>query len=121
MRAAVWALGVVLAPPQGHDSLCLSLAKEQLRVQALVAELAVETLAIAILPGTAWFDVARIDALRLQSALDRVGCELRTVVAAQVLRPALLGKDPFEHLNNGLSRQAPGDLKRPAFPRVLVN
>jgi hypothetical protein len=101
--------------------LCFSLAIEYLHVQAFIAELAVETLSVTILPGTARLDVVRMDALGLQPALDRFGCELRTIVAAQVLGTTSLSKDPLEHLNNGLGRQATGYLQRQAFPRELVD
>lgn len=55
---------------------------ERLHVQALIAQFAVEALAVPVLPGAARLDVMRGGPLLLQPVLQLPGDELRAVVAA---------------------------------------
>lgn len=52
---------------------------EDLRVQQLVSELAVETFAVTVLPSAARFDEQRADIQPLEPISDGVGVELRSV------------------------------------------
>ena len=52
--------GVVVAAPLPNNSLGLLQAVEDLSVQKLVTQLAVEAFAVAILPGAARLDVKRL-------------------------------------------------------------
>src|SRR3954454_18275319 len=76
-------LVVVPAPALDHD-LALAQAVEDLAIEQLVAEPGVEALDEAVLPGAAWGDVGGPGTARLDSSLDRLGHELRSVVGADV-------------------------------------
>jgi hypothetical protein len=80
---------VVLAPGLDHD-LRLRPRPEPFEAQALVAELAIEALVDAILPGLAGIDQRRRDALIDEPFQKRPRHELGAVVGAQgERRPAL--------------------------------
>jgi hypothetical protein len=52
----VWPLLVVVLAPALGDDLCLLQAVEDLAVEKLVSQLAIEALAVAVLPGAAWLN-----------------------------------------------------------------
>src|ERR671919_2010254 len=79
---------VVVPPPCFDDHLRLGARTEPFEAQALVAELAVEAFRDAILPRLAGLDQRRADALRDDPGQQRLGYELRSVVAAQERRDA---------------------------------
>src|SRR3546814_11818810 len=86
-------LVVVLAPRLDHD-LGFSPRPEPFEAQALVAELAVEAFAGAILPGLARVDQCRADPLVRDPAEQGLRDELRAVVRTQVQRCAAFGAPP---------------------------
>ena len=53
-KRRVWSLLVVVLAPALDDDLCLLQAEEDLAVEKLVPELAIEAFAVAVLPGAAW-------------------------------------------------------------------
>ncbi len=61
-------------------------AGEQLTIQQLVPKPTVERLAVGILPRAARRDVQRLDAALRQELANRLGDELRAIVAADVPR-----------------------------------
>jgi len=79
---------VVVVLPGCRDRPGIAEAVEDLQVQALVTEATVKALGVAVLPGTARLDVERREANATESGTKLLGCELRTVVAADVLRHA---------------------------------
>ena len=56
---AVWPFGVIEHAPLFDQYLRLAQSIEDFPVEQLIAELAVERLAVAVLPGTAWRDADR--------------------------------------------------------------
>ncbi len=79
--------GVVLPTPAIGQALSLSHRGEQLSVQELDPEPAVECLGKSVLPRGAWLDVRHGVAAAFCSAPEVVGNELRPVVAAGEHRP----------------------------------
>lgn len=69
--------GVVFPPPAFDEHLGLPERVEDLSFQQLVAELAVERFDVAVLPGTARFDVERLDVDPLEPLPDLGRRELR--------------------------------------------
>jgi hypothetical protein len=81
----VRAYGVVLITPLPDDDLGFLEAVEDLLVEAFVTQLAVEGLAVAVLPRTAWLDVERFGAEPGEPAADDFGGHLCAVVRTDVL------------------------------------
>ena len=77
---------IVIHPPPINNVSRLSKAEEQFTVQALIAELAVEALDVAVLPRAAMLDEQRADSGLLEPLPNGLGGELRPVVTADVLR-----------------------------------
>lgn len=90
---------VVAAPGFDHD-LGLGAREKPFEAQALVAELTVEALADAILPGLAGVDQRRLDALLGDPLQQRTGDELRPIVGAQIERRAALADQARQDLDN---------------------
>src|ERR1700677_4510061 len=80
-----------------------------------------EALGIAVLPRTAWLDVQRIDLRRFQPRTDRLGDELRAVVAADVHRHAPHRRQLDQHVDHITGPHVPLYLQRQTFPRELVD
>jgi hypothetical protein len=87
----VWAHLVEVAPPALDQNRCFGARPEPFERQALVAELAVEALGGAVLPGLAGIDEGRLNALvndpLQQCARDEPGA----IVGPKVARRATLG------------------------------
>ena len=73
---------VILGAPLLKDDLCFEQAAEEFAVEALIAQLVVEALDVTVLPRRARPNVDGLDRLLLEPVLDRVGDELRAIVAA---------------------------------------
>ena len=94
---------------------------ELFSVGQLVSQPAVERLGVAVLPGRARLDVQRLHARLLQPTPDRLGDELRPVVAANVLRNATGAEQVHQHVDHLIRRDAAIHFQRQTFPRVLVD
>ena len=79
---------VVVLAPGGNGRPGLGEGFEPMLIQALVTELAVEALDVAVLHGLAWLDQQVLDAVSLCPAHERPACEFRPVVCAHGLRIA---------------------------------
>jgi hypothetical protein len=87
-------MGVVVDPEVLGQHLGLEERLEDLPVEELVSELAVERLDEGVLPGTAGFDVARARVREPAPVSERISLQLGAVVRAQELRsPACPGDD----------------------------
>src|SRR5690606_11343381 len=93
---------------------------EEVHVEALVAQRAVEAFDVGILPRTARRDVERLRAARFEPALQGLRDELRTIVAAQVLRRAVQHEQPFKDVDDALRSDAGLDADRQALASELV-
>lgn len=78
-------LVVVEVTPALDDDLRFARILEPLAVEALVSQLAVEALDVAVLPRTARCDERRTDVLVSEPPHDRTGGKLGAVVAAHEL------------------------------------
>jgi hypothetical protein len=72
--------GIVVSSPGLDEHLCFTQRREDLAVEQFVPELGVQALAVAVLPGTAGFDVERFDNDFAQPVANADGHELRPVV-----------------------------------------
>ena len=63
-------------PPAFDEDLCFLACVEELAIEQLIAQLAIEALIIAVLPWAAWFDVECLHANPPQPILYRIGGEL---------------------------------------------
>src|SRR6185437_14383002 len=93
----MWSDLVVVSAPALYDDLRVDSVAKPLHRQALIAELPVEGLVGAVLPGLAWLDQRRFDLFRDQPPQDSAGEEFRTVVRSQVLRSAVHADELGEH------------------------
>jgi len=113
--------GVVLPAPAIGQALGLGHGGDQLCVQELVRESAVERLGKAVLPRRSWFDVGRVGAAVLAPALEGVGNELRPVVAADVGWSRVDAGQRLQHHHYVLGLVSPADSDRQAEPAVLAD
>jgi hypothetical protein len=81
---------------------------EDFSVQALIAQLVMEAFDIGLFPGCSGLDINASDALDPQPVLNRLGNELWSIVAAQVLRRAITLDRCLQHRDriNGPDRVA---------------
>jgi hypothetical protein len=100
---AVGAPGVVVMEPGFDQDPGLRQGVEDLSVEQLVTELAVEGFVVAVLPGTVLLDVERTHADPGQPVLDDVGDELGALVGADVLRRAMVVRSGAKSLLTGVS------------------
>src|SRR4051812_39148125 len=94
---------------------------EHLSVQQLVPQPAVERLAVGVLPRAPRGDVQRLRPTSGQPAPDRLGDELRPVVAPDELRLASDLEQVLQGRYHTLGIHAPLDLDRQAFPGELID
>ena len=84
--AAVRPRGVVMGSPPFNEHLCFQQGIEQFTVEQLVAEIAVKRLNVTVFPGTARRDEQRSHFDPAKPFTDVVSSELRSIVAADILR-----------------------------------
>jgi len=80
---------IAVIPPLLNEDLCLLQAVEDLSVQALVPELAVKALVVAVLPGTAGLDEQRPGTHLFQPAPQQPRGYFRPIVRADVFQHAM--------------------------------
>ena len=111
---------VAEVPPSLVDHAGLPHVVEPLAVQALVAELAVEALDVAVLPRSARRDKRGTNILGPPPSHHGPGREPGTVVAAKVLWLAVELHEPREREDHVLRSDPAADFDRQAFTRVLI-
>src|ERR1700733_12469047 len=108
--------GVEVPAPVSDDDLGLGSGGDSRETQTFIAELAVEAFVHTILPGLAWFDQRRVDALIGDPFEQRARHELRAVVGAQMLGSAALAYQPGKHLAHApRSVRPPTSIPKPSF------
>ena len=112
---------VVALPPPFDQNLRLLQRVEDLSVQQLVSELAVEALDIAVLPRRAWLDEQRPDTQPRHPIAYHLRREFRAVVGPDVLRDSALHEQLAELLEYLLRVQLPFRFDRQALPGLFVN
>ena len=111
---------VVPSPSFDHDLRLLERV-EDFAIEQLIAQLAVERLAIAVLPGTSWFDVGGLGADGCNPFAERECDELRAVVGTDVGRHAASDEQIAQRLDDICRLQLPGHADGNRFPRELVD
>ena len=112
---------VVLAAPALDEDLGLGQGGDDLRIETLVAERAVEGFHRPVLPGTARCDEERGHAETLQPGAHRSRGARRVVVGAEGGRRAALHEERRPPGEDVVGAQAPGDVDAEALPRELVH
>ena len=117
---AVGSDGIVLAPPLLDQHGRLRQRVEDLPVQQLVPELAVEALVVAVLPRAARLDKEHLDAHAPQPQPHELRAELRSVVRPQILGRPVSDEQIGQHLEHVVRADLASHHDRQALPRVLV-
>ena len=107
---------IVLLSPSLDQHLRLLQSVEDFHVQKFVSELAIEALVVAVLPGTAGFDVERFHADPSEPGSDGNGCKLRTIVRSNVIWWAVPDKQLSQTVKNmiGLELALDNDRQTPS-------
>ena len=108
---------VVVVLPGCRDRPGIAEAVEDLQSQALVTEATVKALGVAVLPGTARLDVERRDADAAEPSTKLVGSELRSVIAADVIRHTPDREQLGKRVYDIVARDPAIGIEREAFPR----
>src|SRR5258708_26741799 len=112
---------VVVPTPGFDDDARFLAAPEPLERQALVAELAVEALVSAVLPGFAGVVQCRVDLGFAEPFKDRVADELRPVVRTKEAWRTVLRDQARQHLDHPGGADGAGDIDRQALAGELID
>src|ERR671921_858178 len=110
-----------MVAPGADDDLSLLQAVEDLAFQALVPELPIEALAVAVLPRAARGNVQGLRPELLQPLAKSLGDHLGAVVTANMLRHARLEHGIRQGLDHAQAVDPPLHSERQALARVLVD
>ena len=111
---------VNLTPPFDED-LGFRQRVKDLYVEKFVSEPAVETLDISILPGTAWFNLQRLDSYLFEPVENCRGREFRAVVTSNVVGSPAADEKFCESIQNVLTVQLAAYINRETFPSVFID
>ena len=112
---------VVVHPPLFDHHLRLLQRVEDLSIQALVSQLAVEAFAVPVLPGTSWFDVQRSRSQASQPLPQLLRYELRTVVRSNILWNSALEHHIGQRFDDLITPESSSDSNRQALPRGFID
>jgi len=112
---------VVVASPPLDDDLRLLERVEDLAVEQLVPELAIEAFVVAVLPRAARLDVKRLHAYALQPLPQGNRDELRAVVRPDVVRHTMVHEQLRDRFQDVLRPHPPLNPDRQALACVLVD
>ena len=96
-------------------------AVEDFTVEAFVAKLAIEALAVAVFPRAARFDVECFGSQLGEPAADHLGCHLGAVIRSDVFGNTALDHHVGHGLDDGKAVDAAGNPDRQTFPGELVD
>ena len=113
--------GVVVVAPLADDDLGFFQAVEDLAVQQLIAQLAVEAFAVTVLSGASRFDVEGLRAHACQPLAYDLRRHLRTVVGTDVLWDAACEHDVGHCLQNTKAVDPARNSDRQTLARELVD
>ena len=117
----MWTDLVVVLPPGLDDRCCLPSGSEPFHAEALVAQLSVEALVGAVLPGFAGSDVGCLDAGAQHPTQDRGRHELRSVVRSEISRSASNADQSGQDVDHPAGSNASGDVDRQCLACPLVD
>src|SRR5208283_4736466 len=112
---------VIVPPPLLDDLPGIADGNEPVLVQALVAELAVEALDIAVLHRFSRLDEVLLHPFGEAPLVQRTPGELRAVVGADLPWSSALADQPLQHPHHARSRQRGVHLNRQALTRVVIH
>ncbi len=112
---------IVFGAPLLKDDLRFEQAAEEFAVEALAAQLVMEALDVAVLPGAAWFDGERLDLRCRQPVLDGIGDEFWSVVAPQMFGFAVAGKRRFYDRDHVFGSDRPTRMSSKTHAAALVD
>ncbi len=112
---------VVVNPPTIDQDLGFTQRVEDLAVEQLVSEFAVEALDVPVLPWTPGLDVQRGHAHFAQPVPHHIGGELRSIIRANIFRYAPRGHQPGQSLKHIIAAEIPRHINRKTLPRVLID
>jgi len=113
--------GIVVVAPLLDEDLGFLEAAEDFAIEQFVAQLAVKTFAVAVLPGATRLDVQCFGAHTRQPATHDLGGHLRAVVGSDVLWNAAHEHRVSHGLQNTQTVDPPGDPDRQTFPGELID
>ena len=113
--------GIVQPSPLLDEDDSLGQCVEDLSVQELVSELAVEALVVAVLPRTSGLDVERLNTESGQPSPHELGRGLRAVVRAQMLGRTVASEEIGQDLEHVVGSDLSSHLDCQTLPRVLVD
>ena len=112
---------VVVIAPLLDDDLCFLEAVEDFLVEALIAQLAVEGLAIAVLPWTARLDVEGLGPEPGEPSANDLGCHLGAVVGSDVFRDATVEHHVRQRLDDDQAVDAASNPDSQALATMFVD
>src|ERR1022692_823278 len=112
---------VVLHSPLFDHYLCLLQRVEDLSIQALISQLAVEALTVPVLPGTARFDVQRLGSYCRQPLPQSFRNKLGPIVRSYVFRDTLHQHHIRQRLDQVVTVQPPCHPQGETLAGVLVD
>ena len=112
---------VVVKSPTVDDPASLCQAEEQLAIQELITQLAVEALHVAVLPGAAWGNEQRLDVGLAEPFAYLLRHELRPVVTADELGSPSHGKQVTQDFHNLPGGERSSNLDRQALASEFVD
>ena len=107
-QGTVWSDRVVVMPPLLDEHLGLLQGIEDLSIEQLVAELAVEALVVSVLPGAAGLDIEGLDADPAEPGPYRIGSELSPIVGADMIGWPMTDKELAQAVQDIIRVQSPG-------------
>ena len=113
--------GIVVPSPGFDHDLCLFQRVEDLTIEQLITKLSVEALAVAIFPGTAWFDVGGLGTHGGNPSPKRQGNELWAVVRPDVCRDTPFDEEIAQRLDDLGGLQRPGHTDSNRFTCELID
>jgi hypothetical protein len=120
-QRTVGSMGVVVESPPFDQDLCLKQGVEDLAVQELISELAVERLDVAVFPGRARLDEEGVDADASKPFTHRCRREFRAVVGADVGGHAAHDKEPRQAVEHVIVTQLASDIDGQALAGEFVD
>ena len=113
--------GIVVPSPSFDHDLCLFQRVEDLTIEQLITKLSVEAFAVAIFPGTAWFDVGGLGTHGGNPSPKCQGNELWAVVRPDMGGNASLDEEIAQRLDDLRGLQRPGHTDGNRFTCKLID
>jgi len=117
----MWSHFIILDSPSFDESPGFGQACKPVQVQALISELAVETLDESVVHRTAWSDEVKLDSSPVCPLIEGVAGEFSPVVRGNDLGLAIPDHRPVKRLGYRVCRESLVNLKTYAFSTHMVD